>query len=96
MLYCAECHGDLLFICTFPSLSKIFLTWYTSIGTKFIHIPQANLARWEPWHGKFGFFHPWEKYLEVGETLGELAAMIFTFYGYLQSSKKVCYTQVFF
>ncbi|XP_022846474.1 aluminum-activated malate transporter 13-like [Olea europaea var. sylvestris] len=48
----------------------------------------ANLARWEPWHGKFGFFHPWEKYLEVGETLGELAAMIFTFYGYLQSSKK--------
>ncbi|CAA2986769.1 aluminum-activated malate transporter 13-like [Olea europaea subsp. europaea] len=48
----------------------------------------ANLARWEPWHGKFGFFHPWEKYLEVGETLGELAAMIFTFYGYFQSSKK--------
>ncbi|KAL2507736.1 Aluminum-activated malate transporter 13 [Forsythia ovata] len=48
----------------------------------------ANFARWEPWHGKFGFFHPWKNYLNIGEILRELAAIIFTLNGYLRSSKK--------
>ncbi|KAL5995917.1 hypothetical protein ACLOJK_025990 [Asimina triloba] len=34
----------------------------------------ANFARWEPWHGRFGFFYPWNKYLIIGESLRELAA----------------------
>ncbi|XP_058076966.1 aluminum-activated malate transporter 12-like [Magnolia sinica] len=34
----------------------------------------ANFARWEPWHGRFGFSYPWNKYLHVGEFLRELAA----------------------
>ncbi|RWR93736.1 Aluminum-activated malate transporter [Cinnamomum micranthum f. kanehirae] len=34
----------------------------------------ANFARWEPWHGKFGFSYPWNKYLRIGELLRELAA----------------------
>ncbi|KAK9083960.1 hypothetical protein Scep_030431 [Stephania cephalantha] len=38
----------------------------------------ANFARWEPWHGKFGFFYPWDKYLHVGDLLNELAASIFS------------------
>ncbi|RWW62190.1 hypothetical protein BHE74_00030695 [Ensete ventricosum] len=30
---------------------------------------QANLARWEPGHGKFGFKHPWSQYLKVGAAM---------------------------
>ncbi|CAH9137288.1 unnamed protein product, partial [Cuscuta epithymum] len=36
----------------------------------------ANFAKWEPWHGKFGFSYPWGKYLEIGEALRELAAIV--------------------
>ncbi|KVI12541.1 Aluminum-activated malate transporter [Cynara cardunculus var. scolymus] len=36
----------------------------------------ANFARWEPWHGSFGFYYPWEKYLQIGELLRELASII--------------------
>ncbi|KAI7739497.1 hypothetical protein M8C21_009544, partial [Ambrosia artemisiifolia] len=36
----------------------------------------ANFAKWEPWHGNFGFSYPWEKYLKIGELLRELAAII--------------------
>ncbi|CAL9766742.1 unnamed protein product [Musa acuminata subsp. burmannicoides] len=30
---------------------------------------QANLARWEPGHGNFGFKHPWSQYLKVGAAM---------------------------
>ncbi|KAL2323559.1 hypothetical protein Fmac_027938 [Flemingia macrophylla] len=46
----------------------------------------ANFAKWEPWHGKFGFFYPWEKYLKIGEVLRELAAIILALGGCLQDS----------
>ncbi|KAK7270264.1 hypothetical protein RIF29_23279 [Crotalaria pallida] len=48
----------------------------------------ANFAKWEPWHGKFGFSYPWEKYLNIGEVLRELAAIILAFGGSLQASKQ--------
>ncbi|XP_015161287.1 aluminum-activated malate transporter 2-like [Solanum tuberosum] len=48
----------------------------------------ANFAKWEPWHGKFGFFYPWEKYLNIGEVLRELAAMIISFKGCIQSVRQ--------
>ncbi|KAL6516067.1 hypothetical protein OROGR_019372 [Orobanche gracilis] len=48
----------------------------------------ANHARWEPWHGKFGVYYPWEKYLEVGGHLRELATTIFSLKGCLQSPKQ--------
>nr|XP_043620252.1 aluminum-activated malate transporter 13-like [Erigeron canadensis] len=38
----------------------------------------ANFAKWEPWHGKFGFYYPWQKYLKIGELLRELASIILT------------------
>ncbi|KAI3902079.1 hypothetical protein MKW92_017342 [Papaver armeniacum] len=34
----------------------------------------GNFARWEPWHGRFGLYHPWEKYLHIGQLLREMAA----------------------
>ncbi|XP_052185618.1 aluminum-activated malate transporter 13-like isoform X9 [Diospyros lotus] len=46
----------------------------------------VNFARWEPWHGKFGFTYPWDKYLPIGDDLRELAATIITLKGCLQSS----------
>ncbi|KAA8550882.1 hypothetical protein F0562_002566 [Nyssa sinensis] len=48
----------------------------------------ANFARWEPWHGKFGLFYPWEKYLQIGEVLRELAATIISLKGCLQSPRQ--------
>ncbi|XP_071719360.1 aluminum-activated malate transporter 8-like [Rutidosis leptorrhynchoides] len=37
---------------------------------------QANFAKWEPWHGKFGFCYPWEMYLEIGDLLRELVSIV--------------------
>ncbi|XP_042007113.1 aluminum-activated malate transporter 13-like [Salvia splendens] len=48
----------------------------------------ANHAKWEPWHGKFGLYYPWDKYLEIGEHLRELAATIISLKGCLQSPKQ--------
>ncbi|PIA30825.1 hypothetical protein AQUCO_05400134v1 [Aquilegia coerulea] len=48
----------------------------------------ANFARWEPWHGKFGFYHPWEKYLNIGDLLRELAISISSLKDCLQSSQQ--------
>ncbi|MED6150136.1 hypothetical protein PIB30_069431 [Stylosanthes scabra] len=48
----------------------------------------VNFAKWEPWHGKFGFSYPWEKYLKIGDVLREVAASIITVGRCLQSSKQ--------
>ncbi|KAI4304505.1 hypothetical protein MLD38_040002 [Melastoma candidum] len=36
----------------------------------------AVFAKWEPWHGNFGLSYPWKKYLQIGELLRELAAIV--------------------
>ncbi|KAI3829619.1 hypothetical protein L1987_03746 [Smallanthus sonchifolius] len=46
----------------------------------------ANFARWEPWHGRFGFYYPWEKYLQIGELTRELASIILSIQECLESS----------
>ncbi|GKV27816.1 hypothetical protein SLEP1_g36940 [Rubroshorea leprosula] len=45
----------------------------------------VNFAKWEPWHGKFGFSYHWEKYLKIGEVLRDLAAIIISLQACLQS-----------
>ncbi|KAH7679557.1 Aluminum-activated malate transporter protein [Dioscorea alata] len=45
----------------------------------------ANFATWEPWHGRFGFYYPWKKYLQIGDSLRELAAYVLSLTGCLQS-----------
>ncbi|CAK9159113.1 unnamed protein product [Ilex paraguariensis] len=62
-----------------------FTTCMTVLHSKSNDQSLANFARWEPWHGKFGFSYPWEKYLEIGEDLRELAVTIFSMKGCLQS-----------
>ncbi|XP_059274693.1 aluminum-activated malate transporter 13-like [Lycium ferocissimum] len=53
----------------------------------------ANFSKWEPWHGKFGFFYPWEKYLIIGEVLRELAAIVLSVKGCIQSVRQPSPTQ---
>ncbi|XP_016500224.1 aluminum-activated malate transporter 13-like [Nicotiana tabacum] len=53
----------------------------------------SNFAKWEPWHGKFGFFYPWEKYLQIGEVLRELAASVLSLKGCIQSVRQPSPTQ---
>ncbi|KAB2605295.1 aluminum-activated malate transporter 13-like [Pyrus ussuriensis x Pyrus communis] len=48
----------------------------------------ANFAKWEPWHGKFGLNYPWTKYLQVGELLRELATIVISLKGCLQSPRQ--------
>ncbi|CAK7346611.1 unnamed protein product [Dovyalis caffra] len=48
----------------------------------------VNFAKWEPWHGKFGLSHPWEKYQKIGEILRELAGTILSLKGSLNSHKE--------
>ncbi|WCJ34187.1 Aluminum-activated malate transporter 8 [Euphorbia peplus] len=46
---------------------KIFLQGYKSVlNSKSTEDTMANLARWEPRHGKFRFRHPWNQYLKIG------------------------------
>ncbi|KAF5207724.1 Aluminum-activated malate transporter, partial [Thalictrum thalictroides] len=47
-----------------------------------------KFARWEPWHGKFGFYHPWDKYLDIGEQLRELAVSNHSLKECLQSPRQ--------
>ncbi|KAL0371324.1 UNVERIFIED_CONTAM: Aluminum-activated malate transporter 2 [Sesamum angustifolium] len=57
------------------------------IQGKFFRL-MANNAKWEPWHGKFGFYYPWEQYLVVGEHLRELAATLLSLKACLHSPKQ--------
>ncbi|XP_009373893.2 aluminum-activated malate transporter 2-like [Pyrus x bretschneideri] len=45
----------------------------------------ANLARWEPCHGKFRFRHPWNEYLKVGNVTRQCAFKIESLNNYLTS-----------
>ncbi|MED6198282.1 hypothetical protein PIB30_064732 [Stylosanthes scabra] len=48
----------------------------------------VNYAKWEPWHGKFGFSYPWQNYLKIGDLNRDLAAIILALRSCLQASKK--------
>ncbi|XP_039014193.1 aluminum-activated malate transporter 7-like [Hibiscus syriacus] len=43
----------------------------------------ANFARWEPGHGPFGYRHPWEMYLKVGNLTRECAYKLEALNSYL-------------
>ncbi|KAA3471123.1 aluminum-activated malate transporter 8-like [Gossypium australe] len=49
----------------------------------------VNFARWEPWHGKFGFSYPWGKYLKIGEDLRDLAIIILSLKGCHDQSSEI-------
>uniref|UniRef100_A0A251V1Z7 Putative aluminum-activated malate transporter n=1 Tax=Helianthus annuus TaxID=4232 RepID=A0A251V1Z7_HELAN len=45
----------------------------------------ANMARWEPPHGRFKFRHPWKQYLKVGASMRSCAYCIETLSGFINS-----------
>ncbi|XP_076957430.1 aluminum-activated malate transporter 10-like [Bidens hawaiensis] len=45
----------------------------------------ANMARWEPAHGRFKFRHPWKQYLKVGASMRSCAYCIETLSGFINS-----------
>lgn len=50
---------------------------------------QANLAKWEPGHGRFRFRHPWSQYLKVAAAMRYCAYCMEAFNGCISSEIKV-------
>ncbi|GAB2248063.1 hypothetical protein Droror1_Dr00007945 [Drosera rotundifolia] len=48
----------------------------------------AKFAEWKLWHGKFGLFHSWEKYLQIAEVLREIAAIVLSLKPCLRSPRQ--------
>ncbi|KAJ4724888.1 Aluminum-activated malate transporter [Melia azedarach] len=68
---------------------KSFLQAYKSVlNSKSSEENMANLARWEPGHGRFKFRHPWKQYLKVGTLARECAYKIESLNIYLHSDQK--------
>ncbi|XP_010534663.1 PREDICTED: aluminum-activated malate transporter 8-like [Tarenaya hassleriana] len=66
--------------------AKSRLQGYKSVLTsKSNEETQANLARWEPRHGRFRRYHPWEQYLKIGASVRQCAFHIEILNGYVTS-----------
>ncbi|ANM65310.1 unnamed protein product [Arabidopsis thaliana] len=48
----------------------------------------ANLARWEPGHGRFRLRHPWKKYLKIAGLVRQCAVHLEILNGYVLSNDK--------
>ncbi|KAK9053683.1 hypothetical protein SSX86_024757 [Deinandra increscens subsp. villosa] len=46
---------------------------------------QANMARWEPAHGRFKLGYPWKQYLKVGALMRSCTYCIETLSGFINS-----------
>ncbi|CAH2054018.1 unnamed protein product [Thlaspi arvense] len=79
----------------FPSPEKILketnsgVRGYKSILTsKSTEDTLANLARWEPGHGRFRLRHPWQKYLKIAGLVRQCAFHFEILSGYVLSDVK--------
>ncbi|KAF2289614.1 hypothetical protein GH714_037521 [Hevea brasiliensis] len=64
-----------------------FLQGYRSVlNSKSTEDSMANLARWEPRHGRFGFRHPWKQYLKIGAISRQCAYHIEALNSYINSN----------
>ncbi|XWS50140.1 hypothetical protein CRYUN_Cryun12cG0063200 [Craigia yunnanensis] len=46
------------------------------LSSKATEESMANFARWEPFHGRFNFRHPWKQYLKIGASIRSCAYCI--------------------
>ncbi|KAL1341811.1 hypothetical protein HN51_028357 [Arachis hypogaea] len=46
------------------------------LNSKATEETMANLARWEPAHGRFNFRHPWKQYVKVGASMRTCASCL--------------------
>ncbi|XP_028777501.1 aluminum-activated malate transporter 8-like [Neltuma alba] len=71
-----------------PEKSK--LEGYKSVlNSKASEESLANLARWEPGHGRFRFRHPWKQYLKIGALSRNCAYKMEALSGYLSTEIQV-------
>ncbi|KAJ6382415.1 hypothetical protein OIU77_030963 [Salix suchowensis] len=69
---------------------RSFLEGYKKVlNSKPTEDTMANLARWEPGHGRFGFRHPWKQYLKIGALSRQCAYQIEILNGYINSDSQV-------
>ncbi|KAJ8439328.1 hypothetical protein Cgig2_022465 [Carnegiea gigantea] len=73
-----------------PKEDKSFRNQYKSVlGSKASEEAMANLAAWEPSHGRFKFRHPWKQYLKVGALARQCAYRVDALNTYLNSSVQI-------
>ncbi|KAK7285370.1 hypothetical protein RJT34_20139 [Clitoria ternatea] len=72
-----------------PPSAPSFNVCKSMLNSKSTDESLANFAKWEPWHGKFGFSYPWGRYLKIGAELREVATIILAVGRCLQASKEV-------
>ncbi|KAL7081344.1 hypothetical protein ACP275_14G034200 [Erythranthe tilingii] len=59
--------------------------YITVINSKSTEDTLVNVAKWEPRHGRFKYWHPWEQYLKIGANTRECAYKIDALNCYLNS-----------
>uniref|UniRef100_A0A0D9VJE0 Aluminum-activated malate transporter n=1 Tax=Leersia perrieri TaxID=77586 RepID=A0A0D9VJE0_9ORYZ len=60
------------------------------LGSKASEDSQANLARWEPPHGRFGFRHPYDQYPKVGAAMRQCAYCVEALVGCAAHERAPC------
>ncbi|XP_020238921.1 LOW QUALITY PROTEIN: aluminum-activated malate transporter 10-like [Cajanus cajan] len=68
--------------------SKKLLGYKCVLSSKATEETMANLARWEPAHGRFNFRHPWKQYVKIGASMRSCASCIDALIGCINSDNK--------
>lgn len=70
-----------------PKEEKFSRNVYKSVlGSKSTEETHANLAAWEPSHGRFRFRHPWKQYLKIGALARNCAYRVDALNSHLDSN----------
>ncbi|KAG6735663.1 hypothetical protein POTOM_061689 [Populus tomentosa] len=78
--------GEYFQSCERSNSDKSFLQGYKNVlNSKSTEESMANLARWEPRHGRFRSRHPWKQYLKIGALTRQCACHIETLNGYINT-----------
>ncbi|KAJ0972753.1 hypothetical protein J5N97_020712 [Dioscorea zingiberensis] len=74
---------------------KALLQSYKSVlNTKATEDSLANLARWEPPHGRFLFCHPWKQYLKISSISRRFACLVEALSSYISRSESQVATEL--
>ncbi|CAL0316661.1 unnamed protein product [Lupinus luteus] len=68
--------------------NKKMLGYKCVLSSKATEDVMANLARWEPAHGRFNFRHPWKQYLKIAASMRSCASCIDALIGCINSENK--------
>ncbi|KAL0691334.1 hypothetical protein Bca4012_091013 [Brassica carinata] len=79
---------DEILVMAYQRLSTILIGGTICILVSIFVFP-ANLARWEPGHGRFRLRHPWTKYLKIAGLVRQCAFHLEILNGYVLSDVKI-------